>query len=79
MHRTSLRPYSRVGWLEKRRRWTVEQERRREWRRSAIMLLGGLVLAVVLTWVYVANPSNWKGHARQYGKQAADFAAEQTK
>ena len=57
----------------------MEQDRRREWRRDAVILLGGLVVAVMVAWAYFTNPSNWKGHAQAFGKQAAGLAVEKAK
>ena len=69
VRRQDLRPYSRQAWEERRRRYAIEQDQIKRWRRRSLLLVASLVAMIVVVWVYVVTPANWKKKARDKARE----------
>jgi len=64
--RQQIRPYSRIAWEEKRRRWILEQEQRRRARRRTFVALASLAVLFAAIWIYIVTPEDWTERAERY-------------
>lgn len=74
MPRESIQPFSRQAWEEKRRRWALEQERKRRGRIRILMALGVFALAIGLVWTYYLTPKDWREEAGRFAHRVGAIA-----